>query len=228
MSVVPEKRPFDATNSIWAWTGSSYTYLRTMRYGASMGNTIASHGIIASEVTLARLSDFGFGNRHRGSAVATLRKWTTLPHRLTSTGGRREPISSEPAPSPRPWASARARPHADNRWLQRETILPVRLNDPAFAAAWSMASCAVRFEHSVRLMISPRSCVQRAWSPMFEMACATSVFSTLRRDGAGRVVRQWKRTRASSDSVREAAGAVAPHSGTESEARSWPGAVTAG
>ena len=53
----------------------------------------------------------------------------------------REPISSEPAPSHRPWASARARPRADSRCqqpppLQREAIVAVGLYDPTLTASF--------------------------------------------------------------------------------------------
>src|SRR5438093_1356519 len=63
-------------------------------------------------------------------------------------GGLDQPISSEPAPSHRPWASARARPRADNRsrpppqpgaqWtLQRQAVLAVRLHDETLLAGFA-------------------------------------------------------------------------------------------
>src|SRR5712692_3925861 len=61
-------------------------------------------------------------------------------------GGLCQPISLEPAPSHRPWASARARPRADNRYrllpqaaqrkLQRQAVLTVVLHDPTLPAGF--------------------------------------------------------------------------------------------
>ena len=96
-----------------------------------------------------------------------------------------EPISSEPTPSHRPWASTRARPRADldaaKRSYSGSRYCPSACTMEPCRQASAMASCAVRLEHSVSSMTCWRSWLYRACRPRSVRALVTWSCSTFLR-----------------------------------------------